>query len=578
MAQEIKGFAEHFDGFKRHLKLAAATFVVIVAVGVAFALSLPDVYRSQGFILIEEPAIPESILRSTVTSYAARQLTILNEKILTIPNLISLVEDFDLYPEQRKNTPVELLAAKARQAVEVKIQQRDSVSPGGLPQIRAVGFTVAFENENPEKAKLVAEELVAAYLAENLKVRSEQTGETADFLEGEVVSLEAEIAELEGGLAKFKEENAERLPSLNALNMQMMNRIDSQLLQLDSELQSLEQVQITIEAQLVTIDPSVPVRLADGSFALSPVDQLKQLQTQLTVYQSRYSDDHPDVIATKRDIRSLRQRFGIDANIADIDKEILDAKAELAVALEKYSPDHPDVVALERRINNLEQKIVEVTERQLEGEVVPDNPAYIQLLANLDNLAAEEDAIKREMARLREDLAEYEQRLMETPQVEKELAALSRTLSSTSNRYWVMRDKQFAAEMGETLETESKGEEMILLEPARVPLKPFKPNRGAIVTLTMLFALVAAIGITQLVDSMDKSIRSSAAVLSIQGVPPLVEVPYIYSEVEMERVAKLKKMAIAGAAPALLLIVIIVHFTILPLDVLWYSVANRIGL
>jgi len=578
MAQEIKGFAEHFDGFKRHLVLAGVTAAVIVAIGVGFAFSLPDMYRSQGFILIEEPEIPKEIIRSTITSYAASQLTTLNEKILTIPTMIRFVEEFDLYPNERRSTPLELLASKARISISIEIQRRDSVTAQGVPAMKAVGFTVGFEDENPEKTKVVADELVAMYLEANLKFRSEQTTQTADFLQEEVEELEVEIGKLEGELAKFKEDNADTLPSLNALNMQMMNRIDQQLLSLEGEKQAIEQTKISIEAQMVVTDKSIPVRLADGTYALSPLDQLKQLQTQLTVYEGRYSENHPDVVSVRRDIEALRARFGLDADIAMISEEIVSARSELAKAEEKYSPEHPDVIQLQKRITELERIQMEESEKQLQGKVEPDNPAYIQLQSSLDTLVANESAVNLQMTKLYADMAEYERRLTLTPQIEKELAALQRTLSSTSNRYWVMRDKQFAAEMGETLETESKGEQMILLEPPRVPLVPFKPNRGAIITLAILFALVAGVGATQLVDSMDKSIRSSAAVISIQGVPPLVEVPYIVNPVEIAHAARLKKLALVSVAPALIFMVLVLHFTFLPLDVLWYSIANRLGL
>ena len=186
--------------------------------------------------------------------------------------------------------------------------------------------------------------------------------------------------------------------------------------------------------------------------------------------------------------------------------------------------------------------------------------------------------MRGKIAKLNVDMADYERRLMATPQVEKELAALSRTLNSTSNRYWVMRDKQFAAKMGETLETESKGEMMTLIEPPRLPLLPYKPNRGAIITLAIMFALVAGIGVTQLADSMDKSIRSSSAIVAVQGVPPLVEVPYITNDIDLAHAARVKRVALAGAAPALLICAIVMHFTVLPIDVLWYAIANRIGL
>jgi succinoglycan biosynthesis transport protein ExoP len=302
MAQEIKGFADHFDGFKRHLKLAGALFAAILAAGIVFAYTLPDIYQSQGYILIEEPQIPSEILRSTITGVVAQQLASLNEKILTIPNIIRLIEEFDLYAQERLDTPVELLVEKARASIAVEIQSRASVSASGLPAQRVVGFTVAFEDEDPEATKLVADELVQLYLEENLKSRSAQTRDTAAFLAEEVNKLETEIGDLEANLAKFKEDNADRLPSLNSMNMSQMQRIDDQLLSLEAELQAIQQTRIGVESQLVGIDPSNPVRLPDGTYALSPVDQLKQLQTQLIIYQSRYSDDHPDVKATRRDI------------------------------------------------------------------------------------------------------------------------------------------------------------------------------------------------------------------------------------------------------------------------------------
>ena len=578
MAEEVKGFAEHFAGFKRHWKLGAIVAAVILMGGVGFTLSLKDIYRSTGFILIEEAEIPEEIIRSTVTTYTTRQVTELNERILTIGNLVRLIEEYDLYADQRASTPAELLAVNVRNAISIDIQSRETVTPSGLPRPIAVGFTVSFEDENPVKAQAVASELITLYIDENIKARAEQTSETSDFLKGEVSRLEGEISILEDRLARFKEENADQLPSLSALNKQQMTRIDSELLDLDRQLQSIKENRIAIEAQLATVEPYMPTRLADGSVVVSPMDQLKGLQTQLSVFQSRYSDDHPDVIRTQRDIESLRERFGLDVDLAALDAELLNAKSELAVARERYSDEHPDVVSLERRIADLESQIAAASEKQMETELEPDNPAYISLQSQLNKLDIEEQGIAANRIELKRRMADYESRLMATPQIEKELATLTRELSSTANRYWVMRDKQFTAEMGETLETQAKGEEMIIIEEPRVPLQPYKPDRGAILTLTLLFAVVCGIAITQLADALDHSIRGAAAITNVQGEPPLVEIPYIYSQEEIERARRLKRIGLAAAPAVAVVLAIIVHFAVMPLDVLFFTALRRLGL
>lgn len=578
MAEETKGFAEHYAGFKRYWKLAAITFTVIFLGGVVFTMSLKDIYRSSGFILIDEPEIPEEIIRSTVTTYTTRQVTELNERILTINNLVRIIEEYDLYANERKDVPTELLAIKARQAISVEIQSRETVMPNGLPRPVAVGFTVSFEDENPRTAQAVASELVDLYIVENVKARSEQTTETSEFLKGEVSRLEGDIAILEDRLARFKEENANTLPSLSAINTQQMNRIDAQILEIDRRLNAVEENRISITAQLATVQPTTSTRLADGSVVVSPAEQLKALQTQLSVFESRYSEDHPDVIRTRRDIQSLRERFGLNVDLANLDDELVSAKADLAVARERYSADHPDVVRLSRTVVDLERQIASTNQKRVDSMLEPDNPAYISLQSTLNTLDAEENALLLQKAELQKRMADYERRLVMTPQVEKDLAALTRELSSTANRYWVMRDKQFTAEMGETLETQAKGEELIVIEPPRVPLLPAKPDRPAILTLTLLFAIVGALSITQLADALDKSIRGGAAIESVQGQPPLVEIPYIFSPEEIARAAKLKKIGFAAAPAVAIVIAIVVHFTVVRLDVLVFAALQRLGL
>lgn len=578
MAEEIKGFKEHFTGFKRHWKLAAGVFTAIFAGGVIFTMTLDDVYRSTGFILIEEAEIPEEILRSTVTTYTTRQVTELNERILTIGNLVRIIEEYDLFPEERQSQPAELLALDVRNSIAIEIQSRETVTPSGLPRPIAVGFTVSFESKNPQTAQAVAAELVDLYLAENQKARAEQTSETSEFLKGEVSRLESEIGVLEDQLARFKENNSTRLPSLSALNTQQMNRIDAQLLDIERQLNAIEENRISIAAQMATVEPTQASRLADGSVVLSPTDQLKALQTQLSVLKSRYSDDFPDVIRTERDIASIKQRFGLDVNLADVEKSLLDARTDLAVARERYSADHPDVVQLQKTVAELEAELTQATQRQLDSALVPDNPAYISLQAAMNSLDSEETALRAEKAELQRRMADYEQRLMETPQVEKDLASLTRTLSSTANRYWVMRDKQFAAEMGETLETQSKGESLVLIEPPRVPLRPFKPDRGAIIALSFLFAVVCGLAVTQLADALDNSIRGPSAIESVQGEPPLIEIPYIFNESEVLRAQRMRKVGLAALPAMAIVAAVVVHLTIVRLDVLFFAALQRMGL
>ncbi len=87
MAQEIKSFNEHYAGFLWHIKLALATCVGVIMIGLVVSFSLPDIFRSTALIMIEEQDIPTSLVQTTVTVYATRQISALNNRIMTDSNL-----------------------------------------------------------------------------------------------------------------------------------------------------------------------------------------------------------------------------------------------------------------------------------------------------------------------------------------------------------------------------------------------------------------------------------------------------------------------------------------------------------
>jgi len=584
MAQEIKSFGDHVAGFLRHIKLAIATFVGISLIGVFVALSLPDMYKSSAMIMIEEPEIPEALVRTTVTVYATKQISSLNERIMTTSNLVGIIEKFDLYPNERKGTPTRLLARQVRERISIDFINSEAMTPQGASRPFVAAFVISFEDEEPEKAQRVVNELVSLYMEENLKARTEQTSETKVFIDSEVEKLDALVGDLEQKLATFKEDNADSLPSLNMLNLQMMQRVDAQLMEVERRLFTIEDNRINIEAQLATVDRTQPVRLPDGQMVMQPADQMKALQTQLTMMEGRYSPSHPDVMKVKADIAALEERFGLNIEPAKLDDKIVAARANLAVAREAYGDGHPDVLAAQNALDELEASRQRYKSVEFDDYTDPDNPAYIQLQSQLESLDVDEQALIIERNKLRAQLGDYERRIMRTPQVEREMAALSRELNSVSNRYWVLRDKQFGAEMGQELEIQSKGERFALVEPADVPLRPFAPDRLSIILLSVLVGLVFGVAVTQVADALDDSIYGAGAIISIQGAPPLIEIPVMDVSGQGRgaairgAMARLPSLWIIAIPLSLVVVLLVVHFVVKPLDVLFFTAMRAVGL
>ncbi len=114
-------FQDYLDALRRRggtaLKLAAAVFVL----GLLAIFFWPNTYRSTATILIEDPDIPPGLVPTTVTTFAARQIQYINQRVMTRTNLAQIIEKFDLYAEERRYLPTLLLVKDVEKDVKIDI-------------------------------------------------------------------------------------------------------------------------------------------------------------------------------------------------------------------------------------------------------------------------------------------------------------------------------------------------------------------------------------------------------------------------------------------------------------------------
>ena len=76
--------------------------VVALAGTIAWARQLPNVYRSEARILIVPHRVPTAFVQSTVTTGLSERLQSITQQIVSRTKLERLIEEFNLYPEQRQ--------------------------------------------------------------------------------------------------------------------------------------------------------------------------------------------------------------------------------------------------------------------------------------------------------------------------------------------------------------------------------------------------------------------------------------------------------------------------------------------
>jgi uncharacterized protein involved in exopolysaccharide biosynthesis len=560
------------------------TFYVVAGIGavvtVLLSMLLPPTYQSSGTILIEQQEIPQDLVRSVITSFADQRVQIISQRVMTTQNLLSLIDRYDLYPDLRQKVPREVLLQKFRDAIGMHMISADVIDPrSGRPTQATIAFAVSYMSRSPDLALKVANELTTLYLNENLTSRTQSTQQTSAFFGEEAGREAAHIAALDKNLAAFKEKHHDELPDLNQLNVTTMERTELDLRDAENRIAALDSQRVLLEAQLAQISPNAQVYSDSGQRVFGPEDRLKALKSQLASYKAKYAPGHPDIISTQREVDGLEKLVNGEDQTSERLRQLSEAKAQLAAALEKYSVDHPDVVRLQRTVDSLE-KAVDAEAASGKKRVATDhadNPVYIQVKGQLDALTVDRASAVQKRDELHAKYEEYEKRLAQAPDVERQFRTMARELESAQFKYQEILSKQTEAQVSQNLETERKGERFTLIEPPQPPEKPISPNRRLILVVGLLLSVGLGIGAVALRESTDTSIRGLADIRLLLDVPALTSIPVIVTSADRARRRRISRYSWGGAVVALLIGTLALHFLVVPLDVFWVTLMRRFG-
>jgi len=507
--------------------LFCIVFGIVFGAAVALAFLLPAIFRSESTILIERQAIPSNLVATTVTGYVQEQIGLTRQRIATHENLLEIAEKYYLYPEQIESDPASVAQAM-RENFEVAMQDVRAADPdvAGV-RVATIAFNVSFESESPEVSRDVTNELTQRFLDDHKRAREARAAEVTDFLDEEAERMRLEIADLEKSLADFKQEELRQLPELLNTNLRLFEKTEQDIEATEQRIRGISDRLEAVRAELSLTPAYEEVRTESGKVILSAEQRLSVLTSQYLQATARYSAKHPDVIRLSREIRILAEQSGTGARADELMNELVALQDQLRDARQRYSDDHPEVQRLERAVaavqRGFETAIISGEEKAL--TMPPDNPRYVALKTQETTLKGNLAEERERLETLNSKLTEYEQRLFQTPVVERDFKSLARDYENATKKYRELREKQLQARMAEELESGGNAERWTLASPAFLPTLPESPNRMGIMLLGFLFATLVAMGAVVLREYFDKTVRSARVVMATLGAPPLAVIP-----------------------------------------------------
>jgi polysaccharide biosynthesis transport protein len=514
-ASEGPGFSDYFSVIRKRRRLLLTIALPIIALASMLAIGLPDMYRSSGLIEIEDAQTAyRNAARNGDTQespYADQYVQSLGTTVLSSRNLKRLLAEHQLYDDQDENQDAAL--EELRKNIDVDIVTVPILDPeSGRERQVVTAFTVAYENLDPERAKLGADWLVNAYLEQNRRDRQENAAGKAQFFSSEAERMRKRVAELEESLAKFKRENIGRLPELNQVNMNVMDRTETEIQNVESQMQALRRERVFLVSQLQQARATGP---ESGN--------LRQLEDEYKRRAAIYDESHPDLISLRRQIDMLRR--GGSSTGMSLRAQLENQRSILAETRQRYSADHPDVKRIQRNIESLEARIAsgETSDRS----VASDSPMSMQIQAQLNATDTQLAALQARGAELRAKLTDLEARIDSAPQVEQQYQEVTRDLASARAKYDELLRRQMDAEVSESEIAGGSADKFKVTSAPTLPSAPANPQRLAILLIGLVMAAILGFTAVIIAQLLDQSVRGTQDVREILGVLPLTAVPEI---------------------------------------------------
>jgi len=532
MESQTTDVSDYIAALKRRRMLLLYIVLPITAIAIGLAIGLPDKYVSSSLIQFSQAEISGELPSSgrQEKSYADQYVASLTNTVLAkdrlkqaltqekVPEVLKVGDQGTIIDSIVKNTSVE--------TVRVPVLDPDS----GREREIVSAFTVSFQSRDPQAAHDVAAWLTTEFLGASRGLLRERARSSAQFYAAEAENYSRQISALESKLADFKAENFGKLPELTDVNLNVMDRTERDLENVELQLSNLRQQRIFLAQQLEQARSASP----DASL-------LTQLEAEYAQKAAIYDPDHPDIINLRRQIESLR-RGGPALSDMSLPQQLEAQKAILSETRQRYSADHPDVKRIQRQIESLQARIAR---GERADSTLPTTPVVTQIRTQINGIDTQIAGLQARGNELRSKLDQLMKRVESTPQVEREYQTLTRDLQLARTKYDDLLKNRMEAELREAAIAGGRSDELRLVTPPALPSSPAKPSRIGIAVIGVIVAMVLALGAVVLAEGMDQTVRGSRDVRRVLSVAPLAVIPQIHDATSMRR-QRFRMVVLAG--------------------------------
>lgn len=485
---------------RRWIGLAAAWIAAIV--GVSVALRIPDRYEASARVYVDTQTLLRPLLEGvSIQPNLDQQVVLMSRTLISRPNVEKLVRMADLDLVTKSDAARDELLDNVMKGLQLSGNASTNL------------YVISYKDANPEQAKKVVQALLTIFVDSNLGEKRIDTRAAVKFVDEQIRQYETTLKNTESRLKDFKlkymgvagQGNQDYFAKLSALG----GAIEGAKL----ELRAAEESRDSYKRELAG---ESPVLLPEGpapQLAVPEIDtRLATLKSQLDGLLRRYTDDHPDVIGTRRIIEQLEEQR----------RQEVQARTKAAASSVGRS-----------------------------GEGAADrNPVFQQLKVSLAEAEANVAALRAKLNSYQGQYAQLKTEAQLVPQVEAEFAQINRDYDIQKKTYETLLQRRQSAAIGEGVQ-DAGGTQFRVVDPPRVAPQPVPPTRIALLGIALAAALLAGLVTSFVVSEIMPTFHDARSLQEATQRPILGMVTMLSSEA-INRSRRRNALYFAGGASGLI--------------------------
>jgi polysaccharide chain length determinant protein (PEP-CTERM system associated) len=524
---------DYIDILRRHRSWILAPAFAGLVLGVIIAYLWPDSYLASGLLRIVPPKVPSQLVPTNLTEAMVQKVTGIHQTITSRPILTNVIQTYNLYPDERKRKPMEDVIERMR--LDIKVGQLRTIGRG---MDGGSVFSVSYSYSDKRLATQVCSDIIARFMDESTRSRSNQTMTTTQFFREQLDSARNELEELDRKMSVFRSRNVGQLPEQEQALFNRLSALESGVQSINSSMNRINQEKLQIETTIRMLRDQASIRAAQSNPS------------------SGGGSGGVSRAPTPAEIR-----------LAEINREIARVEHQISTLRESYTETHPDVRRLTTYIESKRREQVQASaEAQaavLEasaGAARPGSPAQPTNRIDFDSassiaraqsaLQAKDMELEDLARRLRENqmrIREANGQIQASPVAQQEYIQLLRQRDVAQDRFNSLNGKMQTSAMATEVESRQQGETLEVLEQPVMPSGPFSPKREIIILAGLIAGIGIGVGVASAREIRDTSLKNLKDVRAYTRLTVLGSIPLLENDFVVRRRRRLGWLAWAAA-------------------------------